>query len=93
MLRSKGFWIFMMSGAIEGWLLIVAGLVKPIENKTLKKIWKNVLLAWCLGHPLEMLLAIPIAKAAGVSTGRAVLKTMIFGFTWWAPLWLKVYRK
>jgi len=93
MLRSKGFWFFMMSGSLLGWAFIAAGLARPIENRTLKKIWSRVILIWSLGHPLELLLAIPIGKAAGVSAGKTVLKTMLFGFTWWVPLAMKVFRK
>jgi hypothetical protein len=93
MLKSKGLWNIMMIGALAGWAFAIAGLVKPIENRTLKKIWNQVLLGWSLGHPLELLLALPIGKAAGLSTSRTVLKTLAFGFTWWVPLYLKVFKK
>lgn len=93
MLKSKVFWVFMMMGSLLGWAFILAGLVKPIENRTVKKIWSRVLLVWSVGHPLELLLAIPIGKAAGVPTGKTILKTMMLGFTWWVPLALKVFKK
>ena len=45
------------------------------------------------GHPLELVLAFPVGRAAGFSAGRTVLKTILFGFTWWVPVSLKVFRQ
>ncbi|HQG32272.1 MAG TPA: hypothetical protein PLA83_10105 [Deltaproteobacteria bacterium] len=92
MLKSKGLWYLMMGGALAGWAFIVAGLVKPFEDEKLKKFWKQILLVWVLGHPLEMLLSMRIGRAAGVSPVKTAVKTMLFGFTWWLPLKLKVFK-
>lgn len=93
MLRSKGLWYLMMGGALAGWAFIIAGLVKPFEDEQIKKAWKTILLVWVFGHPLEMPLSLRIGKAAGLSPSRTILKTMLFGFTWWLPLKLNVFRK
>lgn len=93
MLRSKGFWYFMMLGSLAGWAFAVKGKVQPFENEGMKKAWKNVFFGWVLGHPLELALALPIGKSAGLSSMRIVLKTMLFGFTWWVPVFLKVFKK
>ncbi|KQC07061.1 MAG: hypothetical protein APR62_07085 [Smithella sp. SDB] len=94
MFNNKLFWtIFMMPGAILGWLFIIFGLLYPIENELLRKIWIIIVCIWCIGHPLELILSIPIGKKAGISTGTVFLKTMLFGFTWWLPLKLGVLDK
>ncbi len=93
MLKSKSFWYVMMAGAVAGWAFAIKGLVQPFEGQVVKKAWKNVLLGWALGHPLELVLAVPIGKAAGLSFRRIFAKTMLLGFTWWLPLFLKVFRK
>jgi hypothetical protein len=93
MLRSKGFWYLMMAGSLAGWVFAIRGLIRPYEHEGIKRIWKNILLGWVVGHPLELGLAIPAGKAAGISVLKTVLKTMLFGFTWWVPVSLKVFRK
>ncbi len=93
MLKSREIWFLMMAGALLGWLFSAMGLIKPFENDKIKGIWKKVLFTWAFGHPLELLLALPIGKTAGIPAFRTIIKTMIFGFTWWLPLYLKVFRK
>jgi len=93
MLKNKGFWYILMSGALAGWVFSIVGLVKPMKNETLKKIWKMIFCSWVLGHPLELALALGIGKAQGLSRTRTILKTLAFGFTWWLPLKLGVIKK
>jgi hypothetical protein len=93
MLKSKGFWYLMMGGALAGWAFAISGLLKPFEKEQIKKIWKKIFLVWVFGHPLELPLSLRIGKAAGLSPARIVLKTLLFGFTWWLPLKLKVFKK
>ena len=92
MLKSKGFWYLLMAGAICGWIFTFTGLVKPFKNKTLKKIWQSVALTWLLGHPLELLVARGVGSSAGIATTRTVIKTLIYGITWWIPVKLGVFK-
>jgi uncharacterized protein YhhL (DUF1145 family) len=94
MFKKKIFWyLFMMPGAILGWLFIIGGVVCPIGNETLRTIWLVIACIWVITHPLELILSIPIGKKAGISTGTTVLKTLLFGFTWWLPVKMGVLDK
>jgi hypothetical protein len=94
MFKNKVFWyLFMMPGAILGWLFIIGGVICPIGNETLRTIWLVIVCVWCIGHPLELILSIPIGKKAGISTGTTILKTMLLGFTWWLPVKMGVLDK
>jgi len=93
MLKGKSFWYLMMAGALGGWAISIAGLVKPIKNENLKKIWQGIFCTWAFGHPMELALALSIGRARGLSTLRILVKTMLFGFTWWLPLKLGVIKK
>jgi hypothetical protein len=48
---------------------------------------------WGIGHTLELILSIPISKKDGINTHTAVLKTLLFGFTWWLPVNVGVLEK
>jgi hypothetical protein len=93
MLKSKSFWYLLMAGALGGWAISIAGLVKPIKDEDLKKIWKGIFCTWAFGHPLELGLALGIGRSRGLSTLRTAIKTLLFGFTWWLPLKLGVIKK
>jgi hypothetical protein len=92
MLKSRGFWYLMMAGAVCGWLFIITGLVKPFKNETLKKIWKSVAMTWIFGHPLELAVSRGIGAAAGIAPVKTIVKTIIYGFTWWLPVKLGVFK-
>ncbi len=93
MFRSKSFWYAMMTGAVAGWIFSISGLVCPFKGDVIKMIWMAILLIWAIGHPLELFVSIPIGKKAGLSIRRAVIKTLLFGFTWWLPLKLGVIKR
>ena len=93
MLKSRSFWYLMMAGALGGWAISIAGLAKPIKNENVKKIWQGIFCTWVFGHPMELALALAIGKARGLSILRTVIKTLLFGFTWWLPLKLGVIKK
>jgi hypothetical protein len=38
---------------------------------------------WGIGYSLKLISSISIGKKAGISTDTTVLKTLLFGFTWW----------
>lgn len=92
MIKSKGFWYFMMAGAVCGWVFTVIGLVKPFKNETMKKLWKSTALTWIFGHPLEVLFVRDIGSAAGYSQAMTIIKTIVYGFTWWLPVKLGVFK-
>jgi|LAHU01.1.fsa_nt_gb hypothetical protein len=93
MLKSRKIWFLMMAGALAGWLFSIIGIIRPFENEKVRAMWKRILFTWALGHPLELLVAMPIGKSAGIPALRTIVKTIIFGFTWWLPLYLKVIRR
>jgi hypothetical protein len=37
-------------------------------------------------HPLELLISYKLGKEKGIATPMIVIKTILFGFTWWFPL-------
>jgi len=93
MLKNKGFWYLLMAGALAGWVFSIVGLVRPYKNETIKKVWKNVFFTWAFGHPLEILIARSIGKSAGLTSVKTAIKTILFGFTWWLPVKLGVFKR
>jgi len=93
MLKGKSFWYLMMAGSLGAWAFSIAGLVKPIKNENLKKLWQGIFCTWAIGHPLELVLAFGIGKSRGLSSLRILVKTLLYGFTWWLPLKLGIIKK
>jgi hypothetical protein len=93
MLKSKGLWSLIMLIILAGWGFVLSGLAKPIENRLLKKIHRQMLLIMTLGHALEIPVGLAIGRAAGLPVLRIILKTLVFGFTWWLPLRMGVLKK
>lgn len=93
MLDNKLFWYGNMIGAIFGWVFIFYGLMNPLPSPMTRLVWIIVLCAWGFGHPLELTKSLPIAKDSNVPLGSAVLKTFVFGLTWWVPLKRGVFEK
>ena len=93
MLKNKGFWYLLMAGALAGWVFSIMGLVRPYKNETIKKVWKNVFFTWAFGHPLEILISRSIGKSAGLTSVKTAIKTILFGFTWWLPVKLGVFKR
>ena len=94
MFKKKIFWyLFMMPGAILGWFFAIFGFVCPIENETVRMLWLVITCILVITHPLELILSIPIGKKAGITTGTTVLKTLLFGFTWWLPVKMGILDK
>ncbi len=86
MLDNKLFWQGNMVGAVGGWIFAFYGLIYPIDSFFVKILWLIVLLGWGIGHSIELKQSLPIAKEAGVPLGTAIVKTLVFGLTWWVPL-------
>ena len=94
MFNNKFFWYFiLMPGAILGWLFIIFGVVFPIGDETVRTFWLTVTCIWVITHPLELIWSIPICRKAGINTGIIILKTLLFGFTWWLPVKMGVLKK
>ena len=94
MFKSKIFWyLFIMPGALLGWLFIIYGFVCPINQEAVHTLWLIITGIWVITHPLELILSIPIGKKAGISTGTTIIKTLLFGFTWWVPVKMGVLDK
>jgi len=87
------FWKTMMAGSVAGWLFAIYGLICPFESGFIRIVWLCVLLGWSILHPLELAVSLPIAKEKGVTLESAVIKTLLFGFTWWLPLKLGQIEK
>jgi len=48
----------------------------------------EILIAAIAIHVIEVPLAgLPIGRRAGYSRRRSIAMTMVFGVTWWGPLW------
>jgi hypothetical protein len=92
-MSSRYFWYVMMAGAIIGWLFALSGLIAPFTDETVRLIWLIVLIVWVVGHPLELPISLPIGEKAGLSKQRTVIKTILFGFTWWLPVKLGVFKE
>jgi len=91
MSRSQMFWYGNMAGAIVGWLFIFVGAAVHLQGE-LQTLWLIIAVLWGLGHPLELAMAVPIAKKAGFSPLKTVASTLIFGITWWIPVKLGVFK-
>ncbi|MBU0995887.1 MAG: hypothetical protein KJ737_25610 [Proteobacteria bacterium] len=86
MLDNKIFWYGNMIGAVLGWVLIVYGLMNSFDSGMMRFLWLIVLIGWGFGHPIELSKSLPIAKKKNVPLKAAVIKTLVFGLTWWVPL-------
>jgi len=84
MLESKGFWYLLMGGALAlwGWAILV-GLVFSSSISWLALV---VLVGLFVTHCAEIPTALKAVGEKGLSTSRVVVKTVIFGFTWWVAV-------
>ena len=89
-MKNEAFWKFLMAGSLLGWLFLIFGLIFPFAHPTLKVLWWAVLVLWGIGPPLEMAFSLPIGREKGRTLEETIVKTMLFGFTWWLPLKLGV---
>ena len=89
MFQMKGFWYFLMLGAIALWIgVIFLGFVLFPNNTGAALLVPGALF---LMHCVEIPLSSKIGKERGLSTARVVVKTIIFGFTWWVPVKKSVF--
>ena len=94
MLQRKMFWYGGQAVCLAVWIFNIIGLIKPYGNEATRKLWKISMPVWAIIHPVEIPLAYGLAaKGAGVSLKRTVVKTILYGFTWWVPLKMGVLEK
>jgi len=93
MIKNKLFWQGQMGFAVAGWVFIFWGVLAPFSIPAMVFVWWAVLLLWAVGHPLELITALPVGKKAGVSLERTIAMTLVFGITWWLPLKLGVFDR
>ncbi|HSV97410.1 MAG TPA: hypothetical protein VLM75_10820 [Spirochaetota bacterium] len=82
MFNKKPFWYMLMAGAIGLYLIVLTGFYF-IPNTALIG---AVLIGLLVLHASEIPHAKRIALPKGISARTTVIKTMLFGFTWWLPL-------
>ncbi len=88
---SKALWIFLEIGAIMlfpvavgiGYLLFPEGGIRS---------W-GIFIAIVVLHLSESSTGLKIGRKKNLSTARILLKTWLFGFTWWLPLKRGVFEK
>lgn len=86
MLNNKMLWQILMAGSLIVWAFILFGLLFPFCSPALWNLWFVLFLIWGIAHPLELRFSLPVGKANGLSFERTVIKTLLFGFTWWVAL-------
>lgn len=82
MIDDKRFWLtaHVVTGALHlaGIVFYLAhGLASPVAQ-----LWALIVAI----HALELPLAFIAVRERGIPAGAVVIKTLIFGFTWWVPV-------
>lgn len=81
-----------MALPLMGWGLFLYGLLRPLKNRHLKALWWIDLGLVGVLHVLQIPFALPVGKKAGVPLPRIILKTMLYGSSWWKPLQMDILR-
>ncbi len=84
MTSNKTFWIMLMTGAIGLWAVSVVGGQLLFPENSLKA-WIPFL-ALIVIHASELPIAFKLGRKFGLSSQNVLIKTMLYGFTWWVPL-------
>jgi hypothetical protein len=84
-MNSKGFWYFLMVGSIVLYGLSIAlGRYLFPDSPLLSRIFFIGLL---IVHVLEIpVLSLKIGRSKQIPDSMIILKTILYGFTWWLPL-------
>ncbi len=84
MTKENAMWLRVIP--IVGWVYIVIGLILPFDNIVLKLVW-YIDIALSVGlHSLQLFIAVPVGRKAGISDRKTIVNTLLFGATWWRPL-------
>jgi hypothetical protein len=84
MFDKKGFWYFLMFGAIVLWVAVIWLGYVIFPQSTVGKAVPFILTLML--HLSEIPISLKIGRAKGVPRARVIILTAIFGFTWWLPL-------
>jgi len=85
MLQSKSFWYFLMVFVIVLYVLLLM-LGRHLYPDEPFKSWL-FFIGMLIVHIIEIpMVSLKIGKEKGVPVSIVVLKTILFGFTWWLPL-------
>ncbi len=93
MLDSKSFWLANMAVCVGLWIFVIFGAFYTFDSQTVTMTWWTITLALALGHTLELIMAIPIGRDAGLSLQKTIIYTLIFGFTWWVPVKRGIFKE
>ena len=93
MFKSKAFWYGNMAGGVGAWIFGIYGILCPFENPMVRITAIIIFWSFLLLHPLELIMAIPICKKAGIPLWKTIVFTMIFGFLWWLPVKMEVIKE
>jgi len=73
-----------MFGALGLWIIsVVAGYLLFPENHL--KAW-GFFVALIIIHSSELMTSLKVGNEKGLSTSTTVIKTLLYGFTWWVPV-------
>jgi len=92
MLKNRYFWYVMMAGSIVLFIfLLYLGRYLFPGDPFLSRIF---FLALLLSHVFEILLfSMKIGKEKQIPVTMIVMKTLLYGFTWWVPLKMGVIKQ
>lgn len=74
-----------------GWVFIFVGAFMNLTG-FMYALWVIITVLWAVGHPFELLIAMPIAKKAGFTLEKTLVNTLVFGIVWWIPVKLGVFE-
>ena len=80
--RGRALWAV----PIFGWLLVLYGVVFPFDNPWLRGIWALDVFLSVVVHGVQLAVALPAGRRAGLSAGYTTFMTFLLGATWWRPL-------
>jgi Na+/H+ antiporter NhaA len=89
---SKLSWQIQMGISAAVWIFIIYGFIARLSGGTYM-FWVVLAILWGIGHTAELFKSIPIGKKAGVPLPVIIIKTVLFGMTWWKPLDRGIFDK
>ena len=83
-MSKRIFWYGLMTGAVLLWAGSIAlGVYLSSKGNSYAWLLFGIIL---LVHTAENKVSFPLGKRLELSPGLVMVKTLIFGFTWWLPL-------
>ena len=84
MQNSKTFYRIMRGSTLLIWLFLIVLVIVGENNLSLVAGIAFVVLFFI--HLAELPISLSIGREKNLGTGTVVIKTLVFGFTWWLPL-------